>query len=277
MRSNESFLRAEQHLTKCALCEHRCGANRLVGEHAPCQAGSESAGISPSHRIWRGDEAGALALVLLIRLRSAVPGNYIAESQRFNPRSRHRALGVTFLPTQFAGDATAGARNIEWVGGGAPTIQHPGDLAGDVRLRRAATRGLEIRFLRHPGRIRAAAGNNRYLCRRFPVWQRRAAHHQLALVDRYVAIVTRNLRYSRPARLISSFGTCCCPGSLTVVIVRSWATLARELPGVKFGVRAGYLPRWQAHHYGELAQPLDRNVAAAARELATSTGLNVVD
>ena len=49
-----------------------------------------------------------------------------------------------------------------------------------------------------------------------------------------------------------------------------------HLPGVKFSVRDGYLPSWQARHYPELARPLDRRDGRAALSLATRVGLNVI-
>jgi uncharacterized Fe-S radical SAM superfamily protein PflX len=52
--------------------------------------------------------------------------------------------------------------------------------------------------------------------------------------------------------------------------------LAREMPAAKFSIRDGYLPRWQARHYGELAHPLDAEIAAKAVELAAGRGLNIV-
>ena len=102
-----------------------------------------------------------------------------------------------------------------------------------------------------------------------------ACAQRLAKVDRYVATVTRNLSTAaeqgdliiRHLLLPGHFDCCYRP------IVEH---VARELPGVKFSIRDGYLPRWQAQHYGELAHPLDAAVAAQAYELAASRGLNVV-
>jgi putative pyruvate formate lyase activating enzyme len=52
--------------------------------------------------------------------------------------------------------------------------------------------------------------------------------------------------------------------------------MSRELPNTKFSIRDGYLPRWQARHYGSLANALDAQSAADCLELASSLGLNIV-
>jgi putative pyruvate formate lyase activating enzyme len=98
---------------------------------------------------------------------------------------------------------------------------------------------------------------------------------RLAKVDGYVGVVTRNLSIAagqgnliiRHLLLPGHFDCCYRP----VVDYLSGA-----LPGAKFSIRDGYLPRWQARHYGELAHPLDAQIASRAAELATSRGLNVV-
>jgi putative pyruvate formate lyase activating enzyme len=98
---------------------------------------------------------------------------------------------------------------------------------------------------------------------------------RLAKIDRYVATVTRNLAIAadqgdliiRHLLLPGHFDCCYRP------IVDS---ISRELPDAKFSLRDGYLPRWQARHYAELANPLDADMAPRARDLAISRGLRLV-
>ena len=54
------------------------------------------------------------------------------------------------------------------------------------------------------------------------------------------------------------------------------AWLRANLPGVKFSVRDGYLPSWQARQFAELARPLDRGHGARARDLAVHSGLRLL-
>ena len=45
---------ARQHYRRCMLCEHRCGANRLVGQTGPCKAGPVARLFR--HRVEYGEE-----------------------------------------------------------------------------------------------------------------------------------------------------------------------------------------------------------------------------
>jgi uncharacterized Fe-S radical SAM superfamily protein PflX len=52
--------------------------------------------------------------------------------------------------------------------------------------------------------------------------------------------------------------------------------LQAEMPAVKFSLRHGYLPHWQAAHYLELGRPLALAETAAAQKLVQQSGLNLV-
>ncbi len=46
---------ARRHYASCALCEHRCGADRTSGERGPCKAGAEARVYR--HRIEYSEES----------------------------------------------------------------------------------------------------------------------------------------------------------------------------------------------------------------------------
>ena len=48
------------------------------------------------------------------------------------------------------------------------------------------------------------------------------------------------------------------------------------MPDVKFSLRDGYQPRWQAARHAELAAPLARSEGQNARRYAQERGLNVI-
>jgi hypothetical protein len=52
--------------------------------------------------------------------------------------------------------------------------------------------------------------------------------------------------------------------------------MRKHLPETKFSIREGYLPRWQALHYDEMALPLEPAVALQARSVAGEAGLRLV-
>ena len=89
---------------------------------------------------------------------------------------------------------------------------------------------------------------------------------RIAGVERYVAMVTRNLKIAaaqgdlivRHLLLPGHFDCCYRP-------IVAW--MQRELPEAKFSVRDGYLPKWQAHRSAELATTLPSSVAQAVRNV----------
>lgn len=268
----ELLTRAEQHLAECALCEHRCSVNRLAGERGPCHAGAEARVFR--HRIEFGEEVELVPSHLFYLsgcdLRCAF---CIAESNAFNP-GVGTVLSASFLADAIRWGRDRGARNIQWVGG-EPTIHIPAILRAMAGCGELPPVVWKSDFFGTPAAFELLQGITDIYVADFK-FGNDACARRLAKVDRYVAIVTRNLDIAacqadlivRHLLLPGHFDCCYRP------IVDH---MARELPGVKFSIRDGYLPRWQAHHYGELAHPLDRHVAAAARELAISKGLNVVD
>jgi putative pyruvate formate lyase activating enzyme len=98
---------------------------------------------------------------------------------------------------------------------------------------------------------------------------------RIAGVEEYVETVTRNLllvgqRHDLIVRhllLPGHFDCCYRP-------VVAW--LRRKLPRAKFSIRDGYLPRWRAKNFAELAGPLPAEAGDAAADLALEEGLCVI-
>lgn len=268
---NQRLASAAQHLSHCTLCEHRCGVNRLRGERGPCKADHEARVFR--HRVEFGEEIEIVPSHLFYLSGCDLRCSFcIAESNAFDP-----SIG-TKLTAQFLADAVAegrqrGARNIQWVGG-EPTIHLPAILeamSGCGSLPPVVWKsdfyGTREAFALLNGVVDIYVAD-------FKFGNDRCAK-QLAKVDRYVATVTRNLSIAAQQGdlivrhlLLPGHFDCC----YRVIV----DYLASELPEVKFSIRDGYLPRWQAHHYGSLAHPLDAEIAARAAELAASRRLNVV-
>ena len=98
---------------------------------------------------------------------------------------------------------------------------------------------------------------------------------QIAGVDGYMQIVTRNLLLAaQGARLIVRH--LLLPGHLECCYRPIVDWMCRHLPAVPLRIMTGYLPRWQAAGYQELASPLGREVGAQAVALAREKGLNVI-
>lgn len=196
----------------------------------------------------------------------------IAEANAFNPQSG------TDLTSEFLADAVAwgrerGARNIQWVGG-EPTIHLPAILKAMAGCPDLPPVVWKSDFYGTPAAFELMDGVVDTYVADFKFGNDGCAQ-QLARVDRYIGTVTRNLSLAvnqgdliiRHLLLPGHFDCCYRP------VVEY---IARELSGVKFSIRDGYLPRWQARHYGQLAHPLDAHTAAKAYKLAGDFGLNVV-
>ena len=102
-----------------------------------------------------------------------------------------------------------------------------------------------------------------------------ACARRIAGVDGYVQIVARNLLLAaQGARLIvrhlllpGHFECCYRP-------IVDW--MRRCLPATPLRIMTGYLPRWQAAGYQDLASPLGRDAGAQAVAIAREKGLNVI-
>jgi putative pyruvate formate lyase activating enzyme len=121
----ERLADAARHLVNCALCEHRCHADRLAGDRGPCKAGPTASVFR--HRVEYGEEIQLVPSHLFYLsgcdLRCAF---CIAEANAFNPNSGEPLTGE-FLSRAIEWGQQQGAINLQWVGG-EPTIHIPAIL-----------------------------------------------------------------------------------------------------------------------------------------------------
>ena len=268
----ERLAGADQHLESCSLCEHRCGVSRRAGERGPCKAGCDARVFR--HRVELGEEVELIPSHLFYLSGCDLRCCFcIAESNAFNPASGTELTGE-FLADAIPWGRTQGARNIQWVGG-EPTIHIPAILRAMAACDDLPPVVWKSDFYGTPAAFELLRGIADVYVADFKFGYDACAL-RLAKVDRYVATLVRNLKIAadqgdliiRHLLLPGHFD--CCYRPLVELI-------ARELPGAKFSIRAGYLPRWQAHQYGELAHPLDHQTAIDAIDFADSKRLNVID
>jgi putative pyruvate formate lyase activating enzyme len=262
---------ARRHDQQCALCEHRCGVNRAAGERGPCKAGTVARVFR--HRVEYGEEPELVPSHLFYLsgcdLRCAF---CIAGADAFDPMR-----GVE-LTNEFFNDAvewgkSRGARNVQWVGG-EPTIHLPAILeamrgCADLPpiVWKSDFHGTPEAFELLDGVVDTYVADFKF--------GNDACARRIAGVENYVQILTRNLKVAAAQTrlivrhlLLPGHEECCYEP-----IVR-W--MADELPGVSFSIRDGYLPRWRAKHFAELARPLDRHAGHAANEFARKHRLMVI-
>jgi putative pyruvate formate lyase activating enzyme len=197
----------------------------------------------------------------------------VAEVNAFDSR-RGRPLSAEFLAEALERGRAQGARTLQWVGG-EPTVHLPAileamagcDLLPPV-VWKSDFHGTDEAFALLEGLVDVYLadlkfGNDR--CAR-----------RIAGVENYLAVVTGNLRAAtlqgdlivRHLLLPGHFDCCYRP-------IVAW--MRAHLPAVKFSIRDGYLPSWQAGRFAELAGALAPGEGDRARELAASAGLRVVE
>ncbi len=196
----------------------------------------------------------------------------IAEANAFDPR-RGQELTPELLQEAVAWSRSQGARFLEWVGG-EPTIHLPAILeamAGCTDLPPVIWKS-DFHFTEEALALLDGAIDVYIADFKFG---NDACALRLSGVQRYCEIVTRNLALAaRQGDLIvrhllmpGHFECCYRP-------VVQW--MRDHLPTAKFSIRDGYLPRWQALHYDEVARVLPPGVASHAREVAKAAGLRVI-
>jgi putative pyruvate formate lyase activating enzyme len=269
--TEDRLSRAQHHYESCFLCEHRCGVNRSAGMRGPCKAGAQARVYR--HRVEYGEESELVPAHLFYLSGCDLRCVFcIQEVDAFDPR-RGQPLTPQFFNEAVVWGKVQGARTLEWLGG-EPTIHLPAILhamAGCSDLPPIVWKS-DFHFTTESLALLDGVVDIYLPDLKFG---NDSCAKRLAGIDRYLPIITRNLMLAasqgdmivRHLLLPGHFDCCYRP-------IVNW--MREHLPEVKFSVRDGYLPRWQASHYAELGQPLLRGEGERARELALKAGLNVV-
>jgi len=268
---SEAAAAARAHYDHCALCEHRCGADRRAGQRGPCKAGATARLFR--HRIEYGEEPEIVPSHLFYLSGCDLRCVFcIAEAAAFDP-SRGQILTPPIFREAVAWGKERGARNIQWVGG-EPTIHLPAILELMADCPELPPVVWKSDFYGTPEAFALLDGAVATYVADFKFGNDDCAR-RLASVDNYVAIVGRNLQIAatqgdlivRHLLLPGHFDCCFRP-------VVTW--LKAHLPKAKFSIRDGYLPRWRAHHDADLCRPLAPGIGSAAHEAAAEQGLHVI-
>jgi putative pyruvate formate lyase activating enzyme len=271
-KADDRLERARQHLGRCMLCEHRCGADRAAGQRGPCRADATARVFK--HRVEFGEEPELIPSHLFYLsgcdLRCAF---CIAEENAFDPR-RGRALTPEFFRAAVAEGRQQGVRTLQWVGG-EPTIHIPTILEAMASCADLPPVVWKSDFHGTPEALTLLDGVVAVYLADFKFGNDRCAR-RIARVDDYVRIVTRNLQIAarqgtlivRHLLLPGHFECCYRP-------IVGW--IRANLPAAGFSLRDGYLPSWQAARHAELARPLEASEGERARGLARRLGLRVIE
>lgn len=262
---------ALQQYSNCHLCEHHCGTNRTQGELGVCKASSEARVFR--HRVEYGEELELIPSHLFYLsgcdLRCAF---CIAEEKAFNPRTG-TLLTTDFLEAAIEQGISKGARNLQWVGG-EPTIHLPAILQAMSGCSNLPSIVWKSDFYGTPEAFQLLEPIVDVFVADFK-FGNNACARRISKVSSYVETLQRNLKqvYLHSDLivrhlLLPEHEECCFRP------IVDW--IAENLPDVKFSLRNGYLPRWQARHYAELSKPLEMSAADSAIAYAESRGLNLI-
>lgn len=262
---------ADEHLSNCQLCEHRCHVNRATGERGPCHAGIEARVFR--HRVECGEEPELVPSHLFYLsgcdLRCAF---CIAEANAFDP-TRGQLLTREFLTKAIVWGRTKGARNLQWVGG-EPTIHIPSILEAMSYCDDLPPIVWKSDFYGTPEAFELLQGLINVYVADFKFGNDTCAQ-RIAKVPRYVDVVTRNLKIaaSQSDLIIRHL---LLPGHLDCCFRPILEWIKVNMPDVKLSLRDGYQPRWQAQRHIDLSVPLSRTDGELARRIAVEAGLNVI-
>ena len=101
-----------------------------------------------------------------------------------------------------------------------------------------------------------------------------ACGQRVAGVPRYVEVVTRNLLATADRLIVRHL---LLPGHFDCCYRPIVGWLAEYLPRVRFSLRDGFLPNWQARRHAELGRTLSPAEASGLDKLAIEAGLNLIE
>lgn len=268
----ERAARAREMLRPCTLCERRCAVDRLAGERAPC-------GLDDQTWCFKRHVSYAEELPLLPSYMVYLGGcNFrcrfcVQAPACFDPRS-----GVRVRAPEVARDlervVARGARTINLLGG-EPSLHLHTILEIAAEADEPLPLVLNSNMYMTPEVVDLLDGVVEMYLADFK-FGNDACARSLAGVDRYVEVVTRNLRLAaaqapmivRHLLMPGHFECCFRP------VVR-W--LAENLPEVPFTLMSGYVPAWRAGACADLGRTLTEEERDRAVRLVADLGLRRAD
>ncbi len=255
-------------LSRCHLCAHHCGVNRLAGELGKCHAGADTRCFVAQTEVSDEPELAPCFAIALsgcdLRCDFCISG---AES--WNPGAG-QLLDAALLAGQAIHALLGGARSV-MILGGEPTVHL--DAVLDLVAHVPDTAMLVWKTNAH-----GTAQSRALLEDLFDVWVadykfgNDTCAARLAHIPNYTQIVRENLRWAAAhTRLIVRHLVM--PGHLECCWkpVATW--LARELPRVTVSLRGGFWPGWFSHRHPELRRTTTRSEIERANLIARQCGL----
>jgi len=243
LRHRASLARAS--LSACNWCEHRCGANRLAGEHGPCGVSAET--YSFKRHVSFAEELELLPSFMVYFAGCNFRCAFCVQAPVCFDPARGAPVDAAALTTELLGQVARGARTINLLGG-EPSIHLHTILEIAAH---AAERGTRLPLVLNsnmyltPHALALLDGVVDIYLADFK-FGNDACASRIAKVANYTAVLQRNLLdihnralgtlMVRHLLMPGHFDCCFAP-------VVHW--LASQLPAVRFNLMTSYLPAWQ--------------------------------
>jgi putative pyruvate formate lyase activating enzyme len=260
--------RAREGLRCCALCERRCGVDRSAGERAPCGLGDQTWCFK--RHVSYAEELELLPSYMVYLVGCNFRCRFCVQApQCFAPADGVRIDPVT-AAAGFAGVVGRGARTINLLGG-EPSLHLHTILEIAAEAPEALPLVLNTNMYMTPEVIDLLDGVVSLYIADFKFGGDRCAE-ELAGVQRYTAVVTRNLlRVAPRTRLIVRH--LLMPGHLDCCFRPVVRWLAENLPDTPFTLMTGYVPAWRAARGGPLNRCLTADEVDEAERLLGELGV----
>jgi putative pyruvate formate lyase activating enzyme len=251
------------------LCERRCGVDRLAGERAPCGLDAETWCFKRHMSLAEEPELLPSYMVYLgacnFRCRFCVQGPAC-----FEPK-RGTAVDAAEAAADLEDAVASGARTINLLGG-EPGL-HPHTI---LEIAAAAERPLPLvlnsNMYMTPDVFDLLDGVVTLYLADFK-FGNDACAARLADIDRYVEIVTRNLRLASE-RADVMVRHLLMPGHVDCCFRPVAAWVAEHLPAARFSLMTGYVPTSRTPGCPEIDRGLTADERASAEAYARSLGLD---
>jgi putative pyruvate formate lyase activating enzyme len=254
-------------LRQCELCEIRCGADRLAGQRGPC--GLDANSYVQKRHVSLAEEVELLPAYLIYLGGCNFRCRFCVQAPTcFDGTSGQRADDAD-IAAELAGLKGRGIKSVILIGG-EPSLHPHAILALSRHLPRDLMLVLKTNMYMTPPVLDLLDGVVDLYLADYKFGSDRCAH-LLAGMDRYTAVVQRNLHLAggRSRVLVRHL---LMPGHLDCCFKPVAAWVARNLPGVAFRLLEGYVPAWRAQRDQALGRLVARQEVLAAREYLRTLG-----
>jgi putative pyruvate formate lyase activating enzyme len=262
---------AQDSLSACTLCEHRCGANRAINRHTPCGLGTVSSSFT--RHVSFSEELELLPSYMVYLSGCNFRCRFCVQGPTCFAPAAGQPVDARALAAEFTSVVARGAKTINLLGG-EPSIHLPAILQIAAELEHPLPLVLNSNMYMTEQTLQLLEGVIAIYLADFKFGNDDCAL-RIADAPRYFEIVSRNLLLAAgQSRVIIRH--LLMPGHLECCLKPVARWVAANLPETPFTLMTSYLPAWRS---GRDRHGLDRctteEEASEARRIVASLGLHL--